>query len=125
MTEKEIDDFMYAVSRGFHRKVSAFVENGVDVNMQHKHYGPALGMAVRHRQVKTALVLIELGADPTLRSEPGDWSAFDDVHFNMTYRYAHKRLSTQRAWKEVMEVLRDKWPDAYLEWWIGQAQEER
>jgi hypothetical protein len=117
ITEKEMDDFMHAVRRGFHRQVRAFIENGVDVNVQLKGYCPALGMAARGCRVKTALVLIELGADPTLRSPYG--SAFDDVHFNITHRYTYKRASTQGAWKEVMEVLRHKWPDAYLDWvWL-------
>ncbi len=118
ITEKEMYGFMRAVKRGFHRQVRAFVENGVvDVNVQAKGYPPALSMAAGSHQVKTALVLIELGADPTLKGPYG--SAFDDVHFNITHRYAYKG-STQRAWQEVMEVLRHKWPDAYMDWWLAQ-----
>lgn len=66
---------LYAVYNGDEEMVSFLVEAGADVNDK-DDYDTAIGTAVYYEEFETALLLLEFGADPTLKGADG-MSAMD------------------------------------------------
>lgn len=61
---------LYAVFNGDEEMVSFLIDSGADVNVQDE-YDTAIGAAVYYDEFETALLLMDSGADPTVKGKDG------------------------------------------------------
>ena len=97
-------------ARGDTRVVDILIKYGADINAKDQSGNGPLHLACFCRRASMAALLISCGADPFLES-------FSGAPISSITELAK---GGEKGFKAVLQAVKDKDPDKYMDWWMAQ-----